>query len=342
MVSGEAPAARISKPGTTISKIFSSFVEIPATTDGAPDGGELADGGADSGQVDRCETIRHSVEAAGFGARVTVSCDGGFAQLTGDTYPDHDKMNGITGTNEQVPVPAPGYTSPIALAPVKAAAYTVRDAALGVAVNGVPIYDYTSAGMNDPSTYDAKFDTKAQGQLDHCNGHAGRGDDYHYHAAPTCMIGAMKNQGPDAILGWSFDGFPLYGDTESDGTPIAAGALDVCNGKSDPTFGYAYHTTQAHPYVWQCMVGQVDATSLPRVAAFPMKPPGVVPQGGVQGLVFTENADGSRSMTYSYQGNDYYIRYKPGAQAGCWDFEQKTLTTGGMVETATYCRQAMP
>ena len=133
-----------------------------------------------------------------------MSCDGKYANLVSDTYPDHVKMTGITGTNDQVPVPAPGYSSPITLAPVKAAQITTIDAALGVAVNGVPIYDYTSQGMNDVNTYDPKADTKLTGELDQCNGHAGRGDDYHYHASPICMIAAMKNAGPAAILGWGF------------------------------------------------------------------------------------------------------------------------------------------
>src|SRR5207244_1420640 len=145
---------------------------------------------------ERCTAITKSINDAGFGASVKVSCDGTYASVASDTYTTDTKMTGITATNDQVPVPAPGYRSPIPLSPVRAATMTSIDAALGVAVNGVPIYDYTSQGTNDLSAYDPKADTKASGELDACNGHAGRGDDYHYHAAPTCMMEAMLNKGP--------------------------------------------------------------------------------------------------------------------------------------------------
>lgn len=239
--------------------------------------------------ADRCALIGASINEAGFSAKVTVKCDESYANLASDTYPDHDKMNGITGTNEQVPVPAPGYVSPIPLVPAPGTGLTTIDAALGVAVNGVPIYDYSSQGTLDPNVYDPKADTKLNGQLDNCNGHAGRGDDYHYHASPTCMIEAMKNKGPSAIIGWAFDGYPIYGDQNPDGTAIAEGDLDVCNGQEDPVFGYRYHTSAAPPYIVQCLVGKVDDTMLPRVP--PMdnilgggKAAGKPPQGGVTNL----------------------------------------------------------
>lgn len=295
---------------------------------------------------DRCSVITASIVEAGFGDVVSVQCDGTYASIVSDTYPEHEKMNGITGTNEQVPVPAPGYASLIPLVPVKAASVKTIDAALGVAVNGVPIYDYSSQGMLDPSTYDPKADTKTNGQLDHCNGHAGRGDDYHYHAAPTCMIEAMKNKGPSAIIGWALDGYPMYGDTNPDGSAIAAGELDVCNGQEDKTFGHRYHTSQAPPYIVQCLVGEVDDTKLPRVAPLDNaagggKPPGMPPQGGVTGLEFVEVADGSRTMSYSHQGTAYHITYKPSVKDQCYDFEQKTVTNGGMVQVATFCRNPL-
>ncbi|MBS2015039.1 MAG: YHYH protein [Deltaproteobacteria bacterium] len=306
----------------------------------------LDGGGGDGGTVpreDRCTTITRSIDEAGFGAKVKVTCDGGVASIASDTYPAHVKMNGITGTNDQVPVPAPGYVSPIALAPVKAATPTSIDAALGVAVNGVPIYDYTSQGTNDLSSYDPKFDTKLTGELDLCNGHSGRGDDYHYHAAPTCMVDAMKNKGPAAILGWGFDGYPIYGNTNPDGTAIAPGDLDVCNAKPDAEFGYRYHTSDQHPYILQCLVGVVDTATAPRVPPLQKlggggKPPGSKPPGGVTDLALVEAPDGTRTMTYDHAGQTYSFVYRPSTTAGCWDFEEKSYTTGGVLVASTYCR----
>ena len=294
---------------------------------------------------DRCAVIQASINDAGFGAKVTVTCDEEYAYIGADTYPDHELMTGIVGSNEQIPVPAKGYASPVRLEPVIATSLTARDAALGVAVNGVPIYDYSAAGDLDLDQYDPNVDTVLLEQLDNCGGHAGRGDDYHYHAAPTCMIDVMPNTGDDAILGWGFDGYPIYGDRNPDGSPITPDTLDVCNGQSDETFGFRYHTSQAPPYIVQCLVGEVDTQDpnfLPRVpplvdAMNQGKPPGMPPGGGVDNLVHVVQGD-TRTMSYEHQGSAYYISYSPAAEPDCYTFEFKTVTNGGVVEQGVYCR----
>ena len=294
-----------------------------------------------TGETSRCEQIRESVSQAGFND-VSVSCDSEYAYITSDTYPDHDLMNGVTGTNEQIPVPAVNYAAPIMLEPVLTYNLTTIDAAVGVAVNGVPIYDYSAQGELDIYNYDAAGDTLALGQLDNCGGHAGRGDDYHYHASPGCMIDSMANQGDDAIIGWGYDGFPLYGDNNPDGSAISDGTLDVCNGQEDDTFGYRYHTSQTPPYIIQCLTGEVDTSILPRVSPLSggnIRANLTPPQGGVDNLSHVINDDGSRTMSYTYQGEAYYVTYSPLAdQENCYHFEQKTVSNGGIVETGTFCR----
>jgi phosphatidylethanolamine-binding protein (PEBP) family uncharacterized protein len=295
----------------------------------------------------RCNKIKQSVDKAGFAQEVSVTCDQEYAYLASSTYPNHELMTGISGTNEQVPVPAHGYVAPIKLNPQKASSLTTIDAAVGVAVNGVPIYDYSSQGELDVTQYDQSHDTLVLGQLDNCGGHAGRGDDYHYHVAPNCMIDIMKNQTNDAIIGWGYDGYPLYGNLNPDGSEIETGQLDVCNAQTDETFGYRYHTSVTPPYIIQCLVGEVDTSKLPRVAPLngdtekiraDLKPP----KGGVENLVYLENEDGSRSMTYSYQGEAYFTTYRASSQEkDCFDFEQKTISNGGKVESGTFCRSSV-
>ena len=295
-----------------------------------------------------CAAVAKSIADAGFGDKVSVTCSDGQALIASDTYPDHPLMTGIVGTNEQIPVPAKDYVSPIPSQPVLETEPQTRDAALGVAVNGVPIYDYTGGGemsVADLSTHQAQVDTVETQQLDICGGHAGRGDDYHYHATPTCMIAQMPNAGPDAIIGWAFDGYPIYGDTNPDGTEIKPGDLDVCNGQPDPVYGYRYHTSKNAPYIIQCLRGQTAAMKdLPRVP--PLKAathdgdmqPGKPPQGGVENLVFTQDATGLRNMTYSYEGADYYMKYTPSKTANCYDFETRRVTDNGTVFTGELCR----
>ena len=291
----------------------------------------------------RCARIRASVEEAGFADKVTITCDTTKAELTSNTYPDHDLMNGIIATNEQIPVEAPGHTVPVMLAPTFAPAPLTVDGALGVAVNGVPIYDYSGAGDIDTSTYDPAVDTLVTGQLDHCGGHSGRGDDYHYHAAPVCMIAAMPNRDSQPILGWGFDGFPMFGDTNPDGSTIPAGTLDSCNGQPDPEFGYRYHTSVAPPYVMKCLKGQVDLTTVPRVRPLSRqgggggRTSGRPPAGGVQGLVHRVEASGLHALEYTYNGQPYYLHYTPRPD-GCFDFETSTVTSNGVLETGVFCR----
>lgn len=295
-----------------------------------------------------CTAVETSVSDAGFAETVTVTCEGGDALIASNTYPDHPMMTGIVGTNEQIPVPAESYVSPIPLQPVLGSEPHTRDAALGVAVNGVPIYDYTGGGemsVADLSEHQVRDDTVLTQQLDICGGHAGRGDDYHYHATPTCMIEQMMNAGPAAIIGWAFDGFPIYGETNPDGSVIEEGTLDVCNGQPDPVFGYRYHTSEGAPYIIQCLMGKTaDMKDLPRVP--PLKAsgrsgdmaPGVPPRGGVKDLVFTQDPSGQRTMTYNYEGEAYYMNYAPSETANCYDFETRRITDGGDVFTGELCR----
>ena len=297
-----------------------------------------------------CAAVARSISEAGFGDVVSVNCENGQALIASNTYPHHPMMTGIVGTNEQVPVPAENYVSPIPLQSVLGSEPHTRDAALGVAVNGVPIYDYTGGGemsVADLSVHQAHDDTVLTQQLDICGGHAGRGDDYHYHATPTCMIAQMPNAGPAAIIGWAFDGFPIYGDANPDGTVVAPGDLDVCNGQPDPVFGFRYHTSRSSPYIIQCLRGQTAAMrDLPRVS--PLRPSGrdgggglasgVPPRGGVEDLVFTQDSSGLRSMTYNYEGESYYINYTASSTANCYDFETRRVTDGGAVFTGELCR----
>lgn len=155
----------------------------------------------------------------------------------------------------------------------------------------------------------------------------------------------MDNAGDDAIIGWAYDGYPIYGHNNPDGSAIKTATLDVCNGQTDNTFGYRYHTSKDAPYIIQCLMGRVDHfDKLPRVA--PLKAArggkgpdnGRPPSGGVSNLVFTQASSGRRSMDYQYQGQDYYIRYSPAGQDNCYSFESRTVTNSGVVKSGVYCR----
>jgi hypothetical protein len=207
---------------------------------------------------------------------------------------------------------------------------------LAIAVNGIPIFDYSAGGemsTDDLYYHQPHLDAKLLQQLDECGGHTGRGDDYHYHELPTCMVDQMKNKDENPIIAWGFDGFPMYGNKNPDGSTIAAGALDVCNGQLDPVFGYRYHTSESSPYIIQCLVGEVDLDTMPTIG---IERPSGVPVS-VENLTFEHDDLGTGLMTYDYQGQDYYIKSTATEDESCFDIEWKTVTNGGVVESGEYC-----
>ncbi|WP_234047883.1 hypothetical protein [Pseudoalteromonas sp. LC2018020214] len=48
------------------------------------------------------------------------------------------------------------------------------------------------------------------------------------------------------------------------------------------------------------------------------------PQGGVENLTHTISENGSRTMSYSYKGENYFTTYSPASQGkDCYSFKQK-------------------
>lgn len=114
--------------------------------------------------------------------------------------------------------------------------------AMGVLISGSPIYnpyegDGTTVAMNANFTL-----TNAQGRevpfIDACSGHPAPHprEQYHYHGLPPCVTSDVDQQhGPSHIIGFGFDGFPIYGDRGIDGEKVDPAKLDECNGIESPT-----------------------------------------------------------------------------------------------------------
>jgi hypothetical protein len=151
--------------------------------------------------------------------------------------------------------------------------------AIGVMVNGVLFYNpYTADGL----------DAVQHEVFDNCLGHADPFGRYHYHQAPGCLLDGSDGQ----LIGFAFDGFPLYSYTDSDGTTPAD--LDPCNGHFGATGKYPegiyhYHVTETFPYLIGCYHGQVQVKILQETsgagagAGGPGNPPGgqmPLPPGG--------------------------------------------------------------
>ena len=95
-------------------------------------------------------------------------------------------------------------------------------------------------------------------EMDGCNAHVGQGFDYHYHGDPfgstitntTCVYSIndyATTLAHPPLIGYSLDGFKLYGRYLDSGAPGATTALDVCGGHThsgvaDSVVGYHYHS----------------------------------------------------------------------------------------------------
>lgn len=167
-------------------------------------------------------------------------------------------MVGITATNQQYPRTHNYSLSFPRVAQSSTTTVTPDAGAIGVAIDGVPLFSpWTQAALREHAL--------DMGELDSCGGHAGRGDDYHYHIAPKCLIeelgkthvdvkklpiGIANDANPILALGW----FDKANDVES--------RLDSCRAMKDTSGKYFYNVQQQSKWdILNCFVSKVQKTS---------------------------------------------------------------------------------
>ncbi|RLN25864.1 hypothetical protein BBJ28_00000847 [Nothophytophthora sp. Chile5] len=127
------------------------------------------------------------------------------------------------------------------------------DAPIGVMLNGVPFF------ASDSDIYGGNVLDSANPAyvlMDRCSGLVDAGGDYRYYASPDCLLdqlGDVADQ-PSPLLGFAFDGFPLYGPYDENGQ--IPDDLDVCNGRTGDDGTYRYYVTLTSPYLLGCFRGE--------------------------------------------------------------------------------------
>ncbi|MFM8497423.1 MAG: YHYH protein [Planctomycetia bacterium] len=219
--------------------------------------------------------------------------------------PNHPLMVGIRSWQQQVPLPQP-YTGDnawrIPLHPVPAAEPVTTKGrflrgAIALAVNGIPIFN----PLNNRNE-----DAFAVGELDDFGGHCGRGDDYHYHIAPVHL---EKIVGRGKPIAWALDGYPIYGTTEPDGSPVRG--LDWMGGHEDAAGNYHYHAQKQYPYLNGGFRGEVteregQVDPQPRARGVREALP---PLRGATIVAFKETKPGTRLLTYEVEGRKGTVEY---------------------------------
>ena len=243
--------------------------------------------------------------------------------------PSHPLMVGIRNWQQQVPLPQP-YVGDnawrIPLHPVRAAEpASTRNrflrGAIALAVNGIPIFN----PLNNRGE-----DALAIGELDEYGGHCGRADDYHYHVAPVHL---EKIVGEGRPIAYALDGYPVYGSTEPDGTPLRP--LDALGGHDDGAGGYHYHAMKQYPYLIGGFRGEVverDGQVDPQPRAQGVRP-ALPPLRGATIVGFESPAEDTRRVIYELGGHEGSVEYTM-AQDGSARF---TLTEpSGRTTTESY------
>ena len=191
-----------------------------------------------------------------------LKCSNNYVTFKSSSLPNsqtHDLMIGITGSNQQFPsihqieAKLPKNFS------LSSKVTNTEAGAIGIAVNGVPLFDPSTQGPKNSSGKGTH--TLDAGELDSCGGHAGRGDDYHYHIAPMCLI---EELGEDYVevkkrpIGYARDGFPILALGWFSEKNNVEDILDDCRGMKDLEGNYFYNVKPEYKWdIINCYSGKL-------------------------------------------------------------------------------------
>lgn len=193
-----------------------------------------------------------------FGGAATVSLDDTTVVIRTTDVPDHKSPYFGTGSASYETPQAGMQVNPNRIAsqslvfrvpasPAAAAASDTPLGPMGVAVNGVVLFNQYAAGRVPLTSEILSFDRY--------NGHPSPQNQYHYHIEPLWLT---VSRGKAALIGVLLDGFPVYGTLDENGG--APTGLDSCNGHVGSTTDYPqgiyhYHVTPTPPYIAGCFRG---------------------------------------------------------------------------------------
>ena len=174
--------------------------------------------------VSSCQASRIAQGLSGnwlkFSCRVSLTLSGGNVTIVTDSMPDYLSryFSSSTGcyTAQTITYPDPNTNSAqsismtVPFAPTSTSGGSMGGGTVGVAINGVVIYDPVAAGTDN--IYDEI------GSFDYCQGHPQDSGQYHYHSEPYSISSNDSN-----VIGVARDGYFIYGRNDSDGSLATGG-----------------------------------------------------------------------------------------------------------------------
>ena len=127
---------------------------------------------------------------------------------------------------------------------------------IGVAINGVAIFDALDAGGRDAVANELQ---------DSCGGHPQQEGMYHYHSMPACLTSSRSHR--SKLIGFALDGFPIYNGRDAGRHRLTNADLDSCHGRTSKVKldghrvrTYHYEATREFPYTLGCFRGTPVST----------------------------------------------------------------------------------
>jgi hypothetical protein len=153
--------------------------------------------------------------------------------------------------------------------PTLAAEATCTPGAIGILNTGSVLFN----ALDDPGR-----DALAHEVQDSCQGHPEPSGVYHYHSISTCLPDKTAGDGHSEIMGYSLDGFGIYGRHGVGGKVLASADLDQCHGHShnidwngNNVSMYHYHATWDFPYTIGCMRGTYKKSDVRAIRGTPRR-----------------------------------------------------------------------
>jgi hypothetical protein len=191
----------------------------------------------------------------------SITSDGVFVTIKTTGQPDHKSVyypitnalyedfigttfGGVTFKKNPNTITARTYTFKIPLNPAVSSIHAATPlGAIGVAINGIPLYNQYAA-PNTPLTDEVI-------SFDQYRGHPTGTGSYHYHVEPLYLTNVKVTK--SSLLGFLLDGFPVYG-PEENGKDVTNDMLDAYHGHTAVTADYPngiyhYHINNTDPYI---------------------------------------------------------------------------------------------
>jgi hypothetical protein len=236
---------------------------------------------------------------ATFSKSVSAHVEGDFVRIESNGLPKHHMLRGIEAANAYVPLPQQYDAENAWMITSKPRrdlnGVSTKDCfyrgVIAIAINGVPIV----SALNEKGVH-----SFAPNELDEYGGHCGcgRGDEYHYHLAPTHLRSKMDQDKP---IAYALDGYPIFGYHDSSGAEPSD--LDQFHGRTE-NGGYRYYSSRWFPYVNAGMRGMVE-----------IKDGQVVPQPNKWPVRCSENKSAGITINgFNFDENNsrYEVEYRGG------------------------------